>query len=60
MPGECSMLISLCLETDKIYSDKQIITDIPETWLIPEKNHSARNIYPTIFLLLIVDLIRLM
>ena len=26
-----------------------MITDIPETWLIPEKNHSARNIYPTIF-----------
>ena len=41
------MLISLCLETKK-YSDK-IITDIPESWLIPEKNHSARNIYPTIF-----------
>ncbi len=41
------MLISLCLETEK-YSDK-IIIDIPEAWLIPEKNHSARNIYPTIF-----------
>ena len=41
------MLISLCLETDEKYSDK-IITDIPEAWLIPEKNHSARNIYPTI------------
>ena len=26
-----------------------MITDIPESWLIPEKNHSARNIYPTIF-----------
>ncbi len=36
-------------KTDKKYSDKQIVTDIPETWLIPEKNHSARNIYPTIF-----------
>ncbi len=43
------MLISLCLETDKKYSDKQMIIDIPEAWLIPEKNHSARYIYPTIF-----------
>ena len=43
------MLISLCLETDEKYSDKQIIIDIPEAWLIPEKNHSARNIYPTTF-----------
>ena len=51
------MLISLCLETDEKYSDK-IITDIPESWLIPEKNHSARNIYPTIFQL-IADLIKI-
>ncbi len=28
MPGQCSMLICLCSETDKKYSDKQIITEI--------------------------------
>ena len=30
MPEQYSMLISLCSETDKKYSDKQIITDIPK------------------------------
>ncbi len=46
-------------ETDKKYSEKQIITEIYSRNLAhSEQIHSARDIYPTIFF--VVDLIRFM
>jgi hypothetical protein len=46
-------------ETDKKYSEKQIITEIYSRNLAhSEQIHSARDIYPTIFV--VVDLIRFM
>ena len=55
------MLISLCLETDKKYSDKQMITDI-HSWSLTHswEKSQCKKYLSYYFLLLIADLIRLM